>query len=90
MVLARRGEKREWIHETTIGRDEVQQLLGTLAGMPLERLRQVPGLRPERADIIVAGLAVVAELLSVVRADVVTVSGFGLRDGLLLETMGSS
>jgi exopolyphosphatase/pppGpp-phosphohydrolase len=36
----------------------------------------------------VAGLAVIAELLRVVGAEEVTVSGFGLRDGLLLEMAG--
>ena len=72
---------------TTIDRDEVQQLLETLAGMSLEERREVPGLRAERADIIVAGLTVIAELLRMLRAGCVTVSGFGLRDGLLLEML---
>jgi exopolyphosphatase/guanosine-5'-triphosphate,3'-diphosphate pyrophosphatase len=88
MSLARRGDKRNGIHGTTISEDEIQQLLDTVAGMSIEELRQVPGLRPERADIIGAGLAVVAELLTAAHADSVTVSGFGLRDGLLLEMAG--
>ncbi len=88
MTLARRGEKRDGIHGSTIDRGEVRQLLETLGGMSLEERREVPGLRPERADIIVAGLAVAAELLRVVRASRVTVSGFGVRDGLLLEMLG--
>jgi exopolyphosphatase / guanosine-5'-triphosphate,3'-diphosphate pyrophosphatase len=85
MALARRDEKRDGIHGTTIQRDEVQQLQDTLARLSLEERCEMPGLRPERADIIVAGLAVVAGLLSALGADHVTVSGFGLRDGLLLE-----
>ena len=88
MALARRGEYRDDVHGLTIGRDEVEQLLEAVAGMSLEELRQIPGLRPERADIIGAGLAVVVELLRAVHADSVTVSAFGLRDGLLLEMMG--
>jgi exopolyphosphatase/guanosine-5'-triphosphate,3'-diphosphate pyrophosphatase len=88
MALAQRGQKANGIHGTAIERDELEQLLETLAGMSLEGLRQMPGLRPERADIIAAGLAVVVELLSAVHADSVTVSAFGLRDGLLLEMMG--
>jgi exopolyphosphatase / guanosine-5'-triphosphate,3'-diphosphate pyrophosphatase len=88
MALARRGEMRDGIHGTSIQRDEIQLLLEMLAGMSLEERGKVPGLRAERADIIVAGLAVVAELLGVVRTDRVTVSGFGLRDGLLLEMLG--
>jgi exopolyphosphatase / guanosine-5'-triphosphate,3'-diphosphate pyrophosphatase len=88
MALARRGETRDGIHGTIIERDEIRQLLETLTGMSLEERRKVPGLRAERADIIVAGVAVVAELLRFVRSDGVTVSGYGLRDGLLLEMLG--
>jgi exopolyphosphatase / guanosine-5'-triphosphate,3'-diphosphate pyrophosphatase len=88
MALAGRGEKRDGIHETTIASDEVNRLLETLARLSLEDRSRMPGLRPERADIIVAGLAVVAELLSASGTGGVTVSGFGLRDGLLLEMAG--
>jgi exopolyphosphatase/guanosine-5'-triphosphate,3'-diphosphate pyrophosphatase len=66
----------------------VEQLLGTLAPLSPEQRRETPGVRPERADIIVAGLAVVLELLERVEAEGVTVSGFGLRGGLLLEMVG--
>ena len=63
---------------------------GRLAEMSLEDRQKVPGLPLERADIIVAGLTVVAELLGVLRPGSVTVSGFGLRDGLLLEMSGAA
>jgi exopolyphosphatase/guanosine-5'-triphosphate,3'-diphosphate pyrophosphatase len=85
MVLARRGSSNRQIHGTTVSAGEVKQLLDTLALLSPEQRRQTPGLKPERADIIVAGLVVAAELLAVVSAPEVTVSGFGLRDGLLLE-----
>ena len=42
-----------------------------------------------RADIILAGLAVTAELLDLLDARSITVSAFGLRDGLLLEMAGA-
>ena len=90
MTLARRGENRDAIHGVTLSETEVQQLLETAAGMSLAELRQLPGIRPERADIIRAGLAAVVELLSAVHAGSVTVSRFGLRDGLLLEMSGLS
>jgi exopolyphosphatase/guanosine-5'-triphosphate,3'-diphosphate pyrophosphatase len=56
--------------------------------MSPKQRRQVSGLRPERSDIIVAGLAVALQLLERVESEGVTVSGFGLRDGLLLEMVG--
>jgi exopolyphosphatase/guanosine-5'-triphosphate,3'-diphosphate pyrophosphatase len=89
MALARRGAANRHIHGTTLSTAEVRELLETLAALSPEQRRQTPGLKPERADIIVAGLAVVAELLEAVRAAAVTVSGFGLRDGLLLEMVGA-
>jgi exopolyphosphatase/guanosine-5'-triphosphate,3'-diphosphate pyrophosphatase len=88
MALAQRGEAKRPIHGTVVTTAEVEQLLQSLAAMTPDQRRQVPGLRPERADIIVAGLAVAAELLERVGAKGVTVSRFGLRDGLLLEMAG--
>jgi exopolyphosphatase / guanosine-5'-triphosphate,3'-diphosphate pyrophosphatase len=89
MVLARRGTPTGGpVHGTIVTAEEVEQLLGTLSTLSPEQRRETAGLRQERADIIVAGLAVVAELLKAVGAGDVRVSGFGLRDGLLLEMVG--
>jgi exopolyphosphatase/guanosine-5'-triphosphate,3'-diphosphate pyrophosphatase len=89
MALARRGSPAgRSIHGTIVTIEEVKQLLRTLAPLSPEQRRETPGLSSERADIIVAGLAVVLELLERVEAGGVTVSGFGLRDGLLLEMLG--
>jgi exopolyphosphatase / guanosine-5'-triphosphate,3'-diphosphate pyrophosphatase len=88
VVLAHRGSSSLSVHRTVVTRPEVEDLLRWLAAMSPEQRRQVPGLKPERADIIVAGLAVVAELLDRVGAGSVTVSGYGLRDGMLLEMVG--
>lgn len=87
MVLARRGAGHP-VHGVEVATADVGQLIELLNGISPDERRRVPGLRPERADIIVAGLAVVAELLERVEASGVTVSGFGLRDGLLLEMVG--
>ena len=52
--------------------------------MPLERRSKVTGLNPNRADIIVAGLAVVERIMRHLRVNVVQVHTRGVRDGLLL------
>jgi exopolyphosphatase/guanosine-5'-triphosphate,3'-diphosphate pyrophosphatase len=88
MALARRGLASRSVHGFTVTKAEVEQLVLWLASLPLPQRRKVPGLKPERADIIVAGLAVALQLLERIEADGVTVSGFGLRDGLLLEMVG--
>lgn len=85
MSLARKGRPRQPIHGVQITTPAVEQLLTELAVMSEEQRKGVAGLPPKRADIIVAGLAVAAEVLRRVEAPEVTVSGYGVREGLLLE-----
>ena len=90
MVQARRGQPEgESVHGVSVTTAEVEQLIDWLASRTPEQRRQVPGLSPERADIILAGLAVTAELLDWIRSRSLTVSAFGLREGLLLEMAGA-
>jgi exopolyphosphatase/guanosine-5'-triphosphate,3'-diphosphate pyrophosphatase len=90
MAAARRGlSAADPVHGTTVSTAEVEHLLEWLAGMSPERRAQVPGLNPQRADIILAGLAVTAELLERIEAREVKVSAFGLREGLILEMVGA-
>jgi len=89
MVAARRGGSgSEAVHGGTITAAELEQLLEWLSGMSPERRAEVPGLNPQRADIIVAGLAVTAELLERIDAREIRISAFGLREGLILEMVG--
>ncbi|MCE9602673.1 MAG: Ppx/GppA family phosphatase [Gemmatimonadetes bacterium] len=86
MFLARQGIKVRSVHGTHIPRHEVEHILETLLNMTVEERLQVPGLNAGRADIIVAGLAVAAEVLARVEPRELTASGFGIREGLLLES----
>ncbi len=90
MVAARRGlSPADPVHGTTVSIAEVEHLLDWLASLSPEKRAQVEGLNPQRADIIVAGLAVTAELLERIEAREVKISAFGLREGLLLEMAGA-
>ncbi len=89
MAIGRRGLPiPETIHGASVATGEVETLLEWLTEKTPEQRRLVPGLNPQRADIIIAGLAVTAELLSLVDARTLTVSAFGLREGLLLDMVG--
>jgi exopolyphosphatase/guanosine-5'-triphosphate,3'-diphosphate pyrophosphatase len=57
-----------------------------LVSMTTDERRGVTGLNPERADIIIAGLAVAGEVMARVDARELLVSRYGIREGLLLET----
>lgn len=91
MAAARRGlPASDPVHGTAVTVGEVEHLLEWLAGMSPERRAEVPGLSPLRSDIILAGLAVTAELLERIEGREVKISAFGLREGLLLEMAGAN
>jgi exopolyphosphatase/guanosine-5'-triphosphate,3'-diphosphate pyrophosphatase len=65
-------------------------LVSDLAQMSLEKRCKVPGLNPNRADIIVAGLAIIERVMRHLRVNVVQVHTRGVRDGLLLTMIQSA
>ncbi len=73
------------VHGTTVSRVELEHILDALQGMSLAERLAVPGLNAGRADIIVAGLAVIAEVMARLDTPRLVVSGYGIREGLLLE-----
>ncbi len=84
--LSRRGiVTARNVHATLVPRVDVEHILDALAAMPPDERRAVPGLNPERSDIIVAGLAVAAEVMARLEARDVAVSRYGIREGLLLQ-----
>jgi exopolyphosphatase/guanosine-5'-triphosphate,3'-diphosphate pyrophosphatase len=86
MHLARRGMmSARNVHATAVPRVELEHILDGLANMTPAERRATPGLNPERSDIIVAGLAVAAEVLARLESRELVVSRYGIREGLLLE-----
>ena len=84
--LARRGMfVARNVHATAVPREEVEHILDMLASMPADERGSVTGLNPERSDIIVAGIAVAAEVMARLEAREIHVSRYGIREGLLLE-----
>jgi exopolyphosphatase/guanosine-5'-triphosphate,3'-diphosphate pyrophosphatase len=64
---------------------EIIHLLDRLREAPLETRRQMPGLSPDRADIILAGASVISRLVRRLGAQQILVNERGLRDGILLH-----
>lgn len=85
MHLARQGIRVRSVHGTRIPRADLEHILEQLTALTPEERLGVDGLNPGRADIIVAGLAVVAEVLARVEPRDVAASGYGIREGILLE-----
>jgi exopolyphosphatase / guanosine-5'-triphosphate,3'-diphosphate pyrophosphatase len=86
MLLAQQGiATARTVHGKVVSRGELEHLLEQLMEMsPTERLT-VPGLNPARADIIVAGMAVAAEVMAYLDIRAFHTSAYGIREGLLLE-----
>lgn len=67
------------------GRTQVMRLAKKLSKMPVSERRKLPGIGTRRAEIIVAGAVVYAELLERCRLSGFRYSPLGLRDGLLAQ-----
>ena len=66
----------------------VAGLYGRLAGMTTEARRGMAGMEPQRADVIVAGVAIYARVVARVDAPVMIVCDRGIRWGLAYELAG--
>jgi exopolyphosphatase/guanosine-5'-triphosphate,3'-diphosphate pyrophosphatase len=87
--LAARGEEHQSRHGLRLEQADVTRIRVRLESLPLRKRRQVPGLRAERADIIVAGAIVIEELMTFGGYHGLTICKQGVRDALLLrETLG--
>jgi exopolyphosphatase/guanosine-5'-triphosphate,3'-diphosphate pyrophosphatase len=63
----------------------LKKVLDKMAALPLAERKKVPGINPERADIIVAGGTILEALMDQFSLQEVMVSERGLRDGLLID-----
>src|SRR5438067_2691438 len=87
IYLARSGiENAKTVHGTVVPRVDLEHVVDTLHNMSVVERQGVPGLNAARSDIIVAGLAVAAEVAARVEARELLVSAYGIREGLLLES----
>jgi exopolyphosphatase/guanosine-5'-triphosphate,3'-diphosphate pyrophosphatase len=63
----------------------LQESVRMLCSLPLSKRRDVPGLTPSRADIVVGGAAIIETYMQELGIDRLAVSDRGLRDGLLVD-----
>ena len=87
MVMAMRKEGYGSIHGYEVLRSEVVHLLAMLLRKDVKERRSIPGLNPDRADIIVAGVTVVNELMALFSANLLRINERGIREGLILKAL---
>jgi exopolyphosphatase/guanosine-5'-triphosphate,3'-diphosphate pyrophosphatase len=93
LALIHRGQRefdRELIEATTFHSDELSVLVERLWSLPIEQRRQLPGLPPERADVILIGAAIYEAILRAFRLPFLGVSLRGLRFAALMDAPGGT
>lgn len=90
MIMAAQGQTGQPMWGFRVTRAQIRHLVSDLAQMSLEKRCKVAGLNPNRADIIVAGLAIIERVMRHLRVNVVQVHTRGVRDGLLLTMIQSA
>ena len=71
-----------------IERTEIDRQIEQYRSLPTEARRQVVGLQPKRAEVILAGVCIVRTIMDKLNCSSLSVSDRGLRHGLLLERFG--
>lgn len=71
------------VHGLSLTVKNVDELAELFRSLPLKFRRRVPGLDPERADVIFAGILILQRLLTQLQASNVVVTNNGVRHGCL-------
>lgn len=85
-----RNSGLEAVHGTRLTREQIEARIQALAELPLAERRTVPGLEPDRADVIVAGAIILVQAMNHLGAGEMIASARGLRYGLLYELMAGA
>ncbi|MFA4965167.1 MAG: Ppx/GppA phosphatase family protein [Thermoleophilia bacterium] len=77
--------------EQPLARKDLRAVMKALRAMTLEERRLAPGLNPARADIVVAGGAILEVVMDALRLEAVTaLAECGLREGLVMDHLARS
>ena len=89
MIRGVHWTERTFMHGTEITLENVERVARQLADMPVEERRLLPGLQPNRADIIVHGLCILLACMKTLGISRISVSEFGNLDGYMKRRYGS-
>ncbi len=83
--IASKGDFGQKGSDGILLRSQLRAVVEHLCSINLEERRKVPGINPERADIIVAGAAILETLMDTLGLDGILTSERGLQHGLLMD-----
>ena len=90
MVMAGKGQMGLPLRGYEITHAEIGHLLDRLRKMPAKARRNLPGLSPDRVDIIVAGVTIIDRIMRRLKVNRLQIHDRGVRDGLLLSMIDNS
>lgn len=67
--------------------EDIQATAKRLCAMTIEQRRRIPGINPERADIIIGGSAILQTAMETVGAASIRISDRGLREGIIVDRL---
>jgi exopolyphosphatase/guanosine-5'-triphosphate,3'-diphosphate pyrophosphatase len=76
------------VQGATLDRAEIDRQIELYRTRTADERRDIVGLQPNRAEVILAGACIVRTVLEKLGRDSLTVSDRGLRHGLLVERFG--
>ena len=78
----------EVVHGTVLDCEEVDRQIELYRTRTSDERREIAGLQPKRAEVILGGACIVRTVMEKLGRDSLTVSDRGLRHGLLVERFG--
>ncbi|MGB4001955.1 MAG: Ppx/GppA phosphatase family protein [Bacillota bacterium] len=73
------------IQGSILTRDDVDRLIALFRSVPLDERRNIVGLQPKRAEVIIGGACIVRGIMESLGTDELTMSDRGLRHGLMFR-----
>jgi exopolyphosphatase/guanosine-5'-triphosphate,3'-diphosphate pyrophosphatase len=77
---------RNLINRHILHLDDIERIFKELMPLTIDQIKKQPQIHPERADILLAGIIILREVLKKLNLSHITVSDRGLRYGLLINS----
>ena len=89
-VHRRSGTVPRSLNQVSVSRDELGGVHDDLIAMTTQQRREVVGLEPRRAEVVVAGSTLLLAAMDAFEMETMTVGEWALREGMLLDAAGHS
>lgn len=87
VAVRRAGQDPASLRNYTLGARDLREVAEMLCKLTLEERRRVPGLNPERADIIISGAAVLQTLTEDLGIEGLQIADRSLREGVIVDAL---